>query len=113
MDALNVGMPFCHIRNLGVMFDTHNYNHVKHVSAIVSYANYQLCNLWRLHRYLDQETRHHIVRVLILSCLDYGNALLYGTTSKELKRLQSIQNKSAKFIFSASIATLIALASRS
>ena len=30
------------------------------------------------------------------------NALLYGTASKELSRLQSIQNKAAKLIFSAS-----------
>ena len=94
-------MPSCHIRNLGVMFDTHM-TMSKQVSAIVSSANYQLRNLWRLHRYLDQETRHQVVRALILSRLDYGNALLYGITSKELKRLQSIQNKSAKFIFSAS-----------
>ena len=94
-------MPSCHIRNLGVMFDTHM-TMSKQVSAIVSSANYQLRNLWRLHRYLDQETRYQVVRALILSRLDYGNALLYGITSKELKRLQSIQNKSAKFIFSAS-----------
>ena len=64
--------------------------------------NYQLRNLWRLHRYLDKDTRHQVVRALILSRLDYGNAIFYGMSSKELKRLQSIQNKSAKFIFSAS-----------
>ena len=94
-------MPSCHIWNLGVMFDT-RMTMSKQVSAIVSSANYQRRNLWRLHRYLDQETRHQVVRALILSRLDYDNALLYGTTSKELKRIQSIQNKAAKFIFSAS-----------
>ena len=72
--------PSCHIWNLGVMFDTHM-TMSKQVSAIVSSANYQLRDLWRLHRYLDQETRHQVVRALILSRLDYGNALLYGITS--------------------------------
>jgi hypothetical protein len=92
--------PSSHVRNLGVLFDT-NMTMSKQVSAIVSAANYQLRNLRRLRRYLDQDTRHQVVRALILSRLDYGNALLYGTTAKELNRLQSIQNKSAKLIFSA------------
>ena len=93
-------MPSSHVRNLGVLFDT-NMTMSKQVSAIVSSANFQLRNLYRLRRFLDQDTRHQVVRALILSRLDYGNSLLYGTTSQELNRLQSIQNKSAKLIFSA------------
>lgn len=93
-------MPSSHVRNLGVVFDT-NLTMTKQVSSMVSSSNYQLRNLWRLHRFLDQDTRHQAVRALILSRLDYGNALLYGITSKELRRLQSIQNKAAKFIYSA------------
>ena len=42
-----------------------------------------------------------VVRSLILSCLDYGNALLYGAKAKDLDRLQSVQNKAIKLIFSA------------
>ena len=48
----------------------------------------------------DQDTKHNIVRYLILSGLDYLNALLYGAKSKDLDRLQSFQNKAVKIVFS-------------
>ena len=74
----------------------------KQVNKLVSSCNYHLRNVYRIGRYLDIETRHSVVRALILSRLDYGNALLYGATSKDLNRLQSLQNRCAKFIFSSS-----------
>ena len=93
--------PSNHVRNLGVIFDT-NMTMSKQISSIVSSTNYQLRNIRRLRRYLDHETRHQVVRALVLSRLDYGNVLLFGAASNELCRLQSIQNKAAKLIFSAS-----------
>ena len=72
-----------------------------HISSLISSVNFHLRNIRRISKYLDQETRHHVVRSLILSRLDYGNALLYGAKAKDLDRLQSLQNKAAKLIFSA------------
>ena len=87
------------VRNLGVLFDaalTMN-NHVSHLCKTL---NFQLRNISRIRKYLDIESCHHIVRSLVLSRLDYGNSLLIGTTDANQKRLQRIQNRAARLIFS-------------
>jgi hypothetical protein len=93
--------PSSNIRNLGIIFDS-NMTMSKQINSLISSGNYQLRNIRRICRYLDQETRHLVVRALFLSRLDYGNALLYGSNSQDLNRLQSLQNRAAKLIFSAS-----------
>ena len=92
--------PSSEIRNLGIVFDS-EFKMIKQINSLVSSCNYHLRNLFRIGRYLDKETRHSVVRAVLLSRFDYGNALLYGATSKDLNRLQSLQNRCAKFIFSA------------
>ena len=42
------------------------------------------------------------MRSLITSRFDYGNATLYGITQGELNRLQKLQNRAARLVFSAS-----------
>jgi hypothetical protein len=91
--------PSPNVRNLGVVFDN-IMSMTKQVNSIISSANLQLRNIRRIQRYLDRDTKHHVVRALILSRLDYANSLLYGLKSQDLRRLQSIQNKAAKLIFS-------------
>ena len=61
-------------------------------------SNQQLRNITRIRKYLDRDTCHLAVRALVLSRLDYGNALLLGSTSSDLQRLQRIQNWAAKLI---------------
>ena len=85
------------MRNDGVDFDDRMYI-TKQVNSIISSAYHQLRNIRRIQRYLDKDTKHHVVRALILSRLDYANSLLYGLKSQDLRRLQSIQNKAAKLI---------------
>jgi hypothetical protein len=88
------------VRNLGIVFDKHM-SMTQHINSLISTVNFHLRNLRRIGRYLDKETKHSAVRALILSRIDYGNALLYGAKSKDLDRLQSLQNKAAKLIYSA------------
>ena len=73
----------------------------KQVNSIMSSVNFQLRNIKRIQRYLNKDVKHHIVRTLILSRIDYCNSLLYGIKSKDLRRLQSLQHKAAKLIFNA------------
>lgn len=96
----NLIEPSSHIKNLGVIFDT-QMNMTKQINSIISSGYFQLRNIRRIGRYLNQDTKHHVVRSLILSKLDYGNALIYGSNMKDIRRLQTLQNRSAKFIFSA------------
>ncbi|XP_072025193.1 uncharacterized protein [Amphiura filiformis] len=93
-------MPSTSVRNLGMIFDDHM-SMTKHINSLISSVNFHLRNIRRIAKYLDQDTKHHVVRCLILSRLDYGNALLYGAKSKDLDRLQSLLNKAAKLIFCA------------
>ena len=57
-----------------------------------------LRNIGRIRRYIDEDTCNHTVRSLVLSRLDYSNSLLYGITVKDMKKLQTIQNRSARLI---------------
>ena len=91
--------PSPNVRNLGVIFDSHM-SMTKQVNSIVSSVNLQLRNIRRIQHHLDMDTKHHVVRALILSRLDFGNSLLYGLKSQDLRRLQSLQHKAAKLIFS-------------
>ena len=72
-----------------------------HINSLISSVNYHLRNIRHISTFLDQDSKHAVVRSFILSRLDYGNALLYGAKSKDLDRLQSLQHKAIKLIFSA------------
>ena len=72
-----------------------------HINSMISSISFQLPNISRIKRFLDHDTLHAVVRALVLSRLDYGNALLYGAKLKDLDRLQSLLYKAAKLIFSA------------
>ena len=59
--------------------------------------SYKLLSVFisRISRYLD------IIRSLILSRLDYANAILLGTNSSSIARLQKLQNWAARIILCA------------
>ena len=90
------------VRNLGIILDS-GLSMIPHINSMVSSISFQLCNIRRIKRFLDHDTLHALVRALVLSRLDYDNALLYEAKSKDLDRLQSLvlQHKAAKLIFSA------------
>ena len=57
---------------------------------------------YKLSRYIDQNTCHHVARALITSRLDYCNAMFTVLSSKDLARLQRLQNSAAHVIFAVS-----------
>ena len=48
--------------------------------------------------FLHKDTCHLVVRALILTRLDYGNALQFGSNSTDIQRLQRLQNWAAKLV---------------
>jgi len=92
--------PSSSIRNLGVHFDS-KMTMSHHVSSLTRSLNFHIRNIGRIRRYLDEDTCNHVTRSLVLSRLDYSNSLLYGITTKDTQRLQTIQNRAAKLIFKA------------
>ena len=71
-----------------------------HVNILRRNTHFQIKNLWRIRRYIDQETCHHAVRALVLSRLDYCNALFLQLSATDISRLQRLQNSAARVIFS-------------
>ena len=89
------------IRNLGVMFNP-TPSLSNHVDMLRRSINFHVRNLWRIRRYIDQNTCHHVARALITSRLDYCNAMFTVLSSKDLARLQRLQNSAARVIFAVS-----------
>ena len=58
-----------------------------------------LKSLWTVSRSLTYDLKVQLVQNLILTKVDYCNAILYGTTKKELSKLQKLMNASVRFIF--------------
>ena len=86
------------IKYLGVTFDTFM-TMSEHVTVMCKSVNYLLWNLSRIRRFIDYDAASNVTRALILSKLDYANALLTCCKSKDLVRLQRLQNRSARSVF--------------
>ena len=85
------------IRNLGVHLDdklTMN----THVTKTIQSCNFQLKSIASIRPMLDIEVTKLLVSSLILSRIDYCNALLYGCPKHTTGRLQKIQNKAARLV---------------
>ena len=85
------------IRNLGVMVNS-SMTLSSHVNYLRRSINFQIRNLWRIRRFVDQDSCHHAVRALILSRLDYCNGLFTILSTREITRLQRLQNSAARLV---------------
>ena len=85
-------------RNLGIWIDS-TLSMSSHISKVVQACNIQLLNLWRIAKKLPKQLKVKLVHTLIHSRLDYGNALLYGATDKDIAKLQKVQNSAVRFVY--------------
>ena len=95
--------PSNFVRNLGVYFDS-NITMSNHVSSLTRSLNFNLRNIGRIRRYIYTSMKIHVtiqLDHLFSHGLDYSNSLLYGITVKDMNKLQTIQNRSARLIFKA------------
>ena len=93
-------LPSETVRNLGVLFDN-QLSMSSHVTSLCTNVTYHLRNITRIRRFLDRDSCHHIIRSLVLSRLDYANAILLGSKASDISKLQKLQNWAAKLIFCA------------
>ncbi|XP_078533484.1 uncharacterized protein LOC144819505 [Lissotriton helveticus] len=89
--------PTDHARNLGFILDS-SLSMTRQVNAVSSSCFNILRMLRKIFWWIPTETRKTVTQALVTSRLDYGNALYAGTTTKLQKRLQRIQNASARLI---------------
>lgn len=85
------------IRSLGAAVDG-ALNFDTFVSQTVRYCNLQIRALRHIRHLLDESDSVAIARALVLSKLDYCNAILYGTSEHNLNRLQCTENFLARVV---------------
>lgn len=91
--------PALSARCLGVHIDSH-LSFKTHVSKCVSACFCALRQIRSVSRYVPRPLLRTLVTSLVISRLDYCLSALYGITSVQTQRLQSVLNASARLIFS-------------
>jgi len=84
-------------RSLGVIIDR-RLTFESHISAVVKSCNYHLRALHHICHLLPFSTAQTLACSLILSRLDYCNAVLYGCSARAIGRLQRGQNYAARVV---------------
>ena len=84
------------VRKLGVVFDQ-QMNMDQHITKLCQTIYWQIHNLYRIRRYINQETCTN--RAMLLSRLDYCNVLFNNIAQRDLDCLQRLQKKCARLVF--------------
>ncbi len=85
-------------RNLGVVIDD-KLNSTDHITKTAWSCRFELYNIKKIRPFLSEHATQLLVQALVLSRLDYCNALLAGLPASSIKPLQLIQNTAASRIF--------------
>ncbi len=90
--------PSASVRNLGVIFDD-QLTFKEHIAKTARYCRFALHNIRKIRPFLTEHAAQLLVQALVISRLDYCNALLAGLPSNTIKPLQMIQNAAARLVF--------------
>ncbi len=90
--------PSASVRNLGVIFDD-QLTFKEHIAKTARSCRFALHNIRKIRPFLTEHAAHLLVQALVISRLDYCNALLAGLPSNTIKPLQMIQNAAARLVF--------------
>ncbi len=85
-------------RNLGVVIDD-KLNFSDHITKTARSCRFALYNIKKIRPFLSEHATRLLVQALVLSRLDYCNAILAGLPASSIKPLQLIQNSAARLIF--------------
>ncbi len=90
--------PSASVRNLGVIFDD-QLTFKEHIAKTAQSCRFALHNIRKIRPFLTEHAAQLLVQALVISRLDYCNALLAGLPSHTIKPLQMIQNAAAWLVF--------------
>ncbi len=85
-------------RNLGVVIDD-QLSFTDHIATMARSCRFALYNIRKIRPFLSEQAAQLLVQALVLSRLDYCNALLAGLPACTIKPLQLIQNAAARVVF--------------
>ncbi len=84
-------------RNLGVIFQS-SMSLEEHVKSVCKSCYFHIRNISKIRYLLDIQTTKTLIQTLVISRLDYCNALFYNISGTLLTKLQRIQNSAARVI---------------
>ncbi len=90
--------PSTSVRNLGVIFDD-QLTFKEHIAKTARSCRFALHNIRKIRPFLTEHAAQLLVQALVVSRLDYCNALLAGLPANTIKPLQMIQNAAARLVF--------------
>ncbi len=90
--------PSSSVRILGVIFDE-QLTFKDHIAKTAQSCRFALHNIRKIRPFLTEHAAQLFVQDLVISRLDYCNALLAGLPSSTIKPLQMIQNVVARLVF--------------
>ncbi len=90
--------PSSSVRNLGVIFED-QLTFKEHIAKTAGSCRFALHNIRKIRPFLTQHAAQLLVQALVISRLDYCNALLAGLPPCTIKPLQMIQNAAARLVF--------------
>ncbi len=90
--------PSASVRNLGVIFND-QLTFKEHIAKTARSCRFALHNIRKIRPFLTEHAAQLLVQALVISRLDYCNALLAGLPSNAIKPLQMIQNAAARLVF--------------
>ena len=85
------------VRNLGAMFDSQLIM-APHVKSVVKKSSFHLRNIGKARRVLTEDATKTVIQSLVMSRLDYCNALLIGIQQDLIAKLQRLQNSAARIV---------------
>ena len=85
-------------KSLGVKFDQ-SMKMERQVNSVKQKSMWTISNLIKIGRFLDQGIKLILVKQLVISKLDYCNALYINLPMKTLKKLKSALNSGIRFIY--------------
>ncbi len=86
------------VRNLGVIFND-QLTFKENIAKTARSCRFALHNIRKIRPFLTEHAAQLLVQALVISRLDYCNALLAGLPSNTIKPLQMIQNAAARLVF--------------
>ena len=85
------------VRNLGAMFDSQLIM-APHVKSVVKKSSFHLRNIGKARRVLTEDATKRVMQSLVMSRLDYCNALLIGIKQDLIAKRQRLQNSAARIV---------------
>ncbi|XP_051560628.1 uncharacterized protein LOC127444975 [Myxocyprinus asiaticus] len=86
------------VRNLRVTIDN-KLNFIDHISKTTRSCRFTLYNIRKIRPFLSEHATQLLVQSLVITRLDYCNALIAGLPECAIRPLQMIQNAAARLVF--------------